>query len=275
MTSLEVPGARLYYESAGKGPPLVMIPGANGDADVFKPVGEPLARHYTVITYDRRGFSRSRLLGPQDYRCRLETDADDVRRLIEHLSDEPATVFGASSGALVAFEVLIRHPWVVDTLVAFEPPAVKQLPDGQIWIDFFSGVYTLWHQSGPGPALERFRGEAFAEADRMVMARARESGKGPQAAANAAYWFEHELRQYPAVELDLGGLRPHSERIVLAVGRDSVGYPCHRVNAALAERLGRDLVELPGGHVGFVAHPDEFARELLAALSPRHARHDH
>jgi hypothetical protein len=30
----------------------------------------------------------------------LETDADDTRRLIEHLAAEPATVFGTSSGAV-------------------------------------------------------------------------------------------------------------------------------------------------------------------------------
>ena len=98
MSILDVPGARLYYETVGRGPVMLMVPGANGSADPFKGVAEHLAAHYTVVTYDRRGFSRSQLDGPQGYDHRLETDADDVRRLIEHVSDEPATVFGASSG---------------------------------------------------------------------------------------------------------------------------------------------------------------------------------
>ncbi|MGH3803284.1 MAG: alpha/beta fold hydrolase [Pseudonocardiaceae bacterium] len=59
-----------------------------------------------VVTYDRRGFSRSQLDGPRDYDHRLEIDADDIRRLIEHLSDEPATIFGSSSGGVVVLEVL-------------------------------------------------------------------------------------------------------------------------------------------------------------------------
>ncbi|WP_419179557.1 alpha/beta fold hydrolase [Rhodococcus opacus] len=100
-----------------------MIPGANGVADAFRMVAGHLAERYTVALYDRRGFSRSHLDGPRDYDRRLETDADDVRRLIEHLSDEPATVFGVSSGGIVALEVLTRHPSVVRTLVPFEPPA--------------------------------------------------------------------------------------------------------------------------------------------------------
>jgi hypothetical protein len=80
---LKVPGARLYYETHGSGPVMLMVPGAPGTADIFKMVAEHLSEYYTVVTYDRRGFSRSQLDGPQDYSHRLETDADDVRRLIE------------------------------------------------------------------------------------------------------------------------------------------------------------------------------------------------
>src|SRR5262249_12740700 len=82
MSILAVPGARLYYETHGSGPLLLMIPGAPGTADVFTRVTDHLAAHYTVVTYDRRGFSRSQRDGSQDYDHRLETDADDVWRLI-------------------------------------------------------------------------------------------------------------------------------------------------------------------------------------------------
>ena len=89
---------------------MLMVPGATGEADSFKMVTEHLAAHYTVVTYDRRGFSRSRLDGPQDYDHRLETDADDVRRLIEHVSDEPATIFGAEIAGHFHWEVQKRDP---------------------------------------------------------------------------------------------------------------------------------------------------------------------
>lgn len=266
MGILEVPGARLYHEAHGSGPLMLMVPGANGDADIFKMVGRHLAARHTVVTYDRRGFSRSQLDGPQDYERRLQTDADDVRRLIEHLSDEPATVFGGSSGAIVALEVLARHPSVVRALVPFEPPAVRVLPDGQKWVDFFFGVYDLYRRSGIEPALMTFREHAFAESDRRVMARARKRKNGEHILPNTTYWFEHELRQYPPVDLDLDSLEAHADRIVPAVGRESRGYPCYEANVELAKKLGRDVIELPGGHAGYVAHPAEFARELLEAL---------
>ncbi|HEX9387216.1 MAG TPA: alpha/beta fold hydrolase, partial [Anaerolineales bacterium] len=118
MSTLTVPGAQLYFEVIGDGPLLIMIPGAAGRGEVFRPLVSPLAERYQVVTYDRRGFSRSELDGPQDYDHRLDTDADDVRHLIEQLTDKPAVVFGNSSGATVALEVLVRYPERVDTVVA-------------------------------------------------------------------------------------------------------------------------------------------------------------
>jgi len=267
MSILDVPGARLYYETHGSGPLLLMVPGANGDADIFQGVTEHLAAHYTVVTYDRRGFSRSHLDGPQDDDHRLETDADDVRRLIEHVSDEPATIFGSSSGGVVVLDVLTHHPSVVRTLIPFEPAAVRQLPDGQQWVDFFYGVYDLYRQSGMEPALKAFREHAFAASDRQVMARARDPKHSVYILANATYWFEHELRQYPAVDLDLDALDAHAGRIVLVAGRESRGYPAYEVNVALGKKLGRDVIELPGGHVGYVTQPAAFAREVVQALA--------
>jgi acetyltransferase/esterase len=263
-TILEVPGARLYYETQGSGPVMLMVPGATGTADSFRSVTKHLAERYTVVIYDRRGFSRSKLDGPQDYTHRLETDADDARRLIEHLSDAPATVFGSSSGGIIAFKVLTRHPSVVRTLVPHEPPAVRQLADGQKWVDFFFGVYDLYRQSGMEPALKKFREQAFPELDQYAMARA---PKNEYTVANATYWFEHELRQYPAVDLDLDALKAHADRIVLMAGRESRGYPTYEVNVVLGKKLSRELIELPGGHIGHLTQPAEFARELVQALA--------
>lgn len=269
MSILDVPGARLYYETRGSGPLLVMIPGAGGHGDVFAMVAEHLAAHYTVVTYDRRGFSRSRLNGPQDYDHRLAADADDVRRLIEHLGDEPAIIFGTSSGGIVALEVLARHPSVVRTLIPYEPAAISALPDGQKWIDFFHSVYDLYRTSGIQAALQKFREQAFAEADRQTMGRVADAQGSEQLQANAIYWFEHELRQYPALEVDIDTLTTHADRIVLASGRESHGRPAHQVNVELGKKLGLHVTEMPGGHVGFLAHPAEFADALVQALARR------
>src|SRR5262249_61489079 len=121
----------------------------------------------------------------QDCAHRAETDAAAVRLLIGHLTDEPGILFGASSGGIVVLEVLIRHTSVVRTLLPFEPPAVRQLPDGQTWLEFFAEVYDLYRRSGMKPALERFS-QAFVESDRQILAaRARAGGDGRDSAGYA------------------------------------------------------------------------------------------
>ena len=268
MSTLHVPGARLHYETRGSGPLLLMIPGATGSADAFNAVANHLSEHLQVVTYDRRGFSRSVLNGPQNYELRLDTDADDALALIEHSGAERASVFGSSSGAIVALQLLTRHPSAVRTVIACEPPLVKQLSNGQEWLDVFLRLHGLYRQSGIQAALQEFREQVLTRSDRQPLARATDETNRSQAVANTLYWLEHELRQYPAVEIDIERLTTHVARIHLAVGRESAGYPAHDSTVVLADRLGTDVIALRGGHLGFVSQPAEFARELSDTLVP-------
>jgi acetyltransferase/esterase len=277
MSYFEVPGARLYYETRGAGPLLLLIPGANGDANAFPPLANRLAADFTVVTYDRRGYTRSLLDGAQDYPHRLETDANDARRLIEHLADEPATVFGTSSGAVIALQLLIDHPQAVRAVVAFEPAAMKLIPDGERWITFLNEIYALYRQSGPAPARALFVKRCFAEVDHPIMSRTPAPEHAATAIANANYFFEREVRQYTAVELDMEKLSQRAEMIIPAVGLASNDFPDGQIARALSVRLGRGLLELPDGHVGYATSSEEFASRLLrrlkeeAAISGQHA----
>ena len=263
---LEVPGARLYYETRGAGPLLLLIPGANGDANGFPPLAGRLAADFTVVSYDRRGYTRSILDGVQDYAHRLETDADDARRLIEHLAAEPATVFGTSSGAVIALQLLIDHPQAVRALVAFEPAAFRLLPDGEKWIAFENEVYELYRRSGPAPARGLFVQRLFAEVDHPIMSRAPAPEHATTVTANANYFFEREMRQYIAAELDMGKLLQRAQVVIPAMGLASADFPDGRAARALSLRLRRELLELPDGHVGYITSTEEFARRLVQRL---------
>ena len=267
MSTFKVPGAQLYYEVSGDGPLLILIPGAAGTGEVFRPLVRSLAERYQVVTYDRRGFSRSELDGPQDYDHRLDTDADDVRRLIEQLTNKPAIVFGNSSGAIVALQVLIRYPERVDIVVPHEPPLVNLLPDAAKWRACFDGVYDIYRQFGVTKAMHQFASETLGSEDSKVMARTMKLHTNEQNLANATYWMEYELRQYPRVELDLDALRAHAGQIILVGGRDSQDQMTYQPGKVLAQTLGLDIVKLPGGHLGFIDPPAEFAKELMDALS--------
>jgi acetyltransferase/esterase len=266
MSTLKVPGAQLSYEVEGSGPLLILIPGASGVGEVFRQVAHDLSARYQVVTYDRRGFSRSQLDGPQDYDHRLSTDADDVRRLIEHLTDKPATVFGNSSGAIVALEVLTHYPERVQTVVAHEPPVVLLLPDAAKWLAFFDGVYDTYREDGVPKAMHQFASGIVGSGDRQVIERSMAKQANEYTMKNAAYWMEHELRQYPRVELDLDAFAAHARQLVPACGRDSQDQMTYQPNKVLARQLGLDIVDLPGGHLGFMSSPTERAKELMKAL---------
>lgn len=266
MSVLNVPNARLHYETRGSGPLLIMIPGATGDARVFTTVGEHLAEHHTVLTYDRRGFSRSPLDGPQDYSRRLATDVDDVARLIEHHGGGPATVFGTSSGAVIALTVLSRHPSLVGALAAYEPASMTLLPDRDREVEFIDYLYDLYRSQGVLPALRAFHERNLTPSDREFLATVADSGMEHRH-ANATYWFERELRQYPTVELDLDTLGSYADRIVLMAGEDSRNYPTYQVIVELGRRIGRGIIETPGGHTACGSHPSQFSRTLHQALT--------
>jgi pimeloyl-ACP methyl ester carboxylesterase len=88
--TLDVPGARLYYEVRGQGPLLVLV-GAPMDAGSFGPLAELLAGDYTMLTTDPRGINRSPVDDPgQD--STPEMRADDLSRLVAHLDLGPAAL---------------------------------------------------------------------------------------------------------------------------------------------------------------------------------------
>ncbi len=80
--TLKVPGASLYYEVRGSGPVLLMMPGGPADATTFRRIENNLASRYSVVTYDPRGLSHSKLDEPLDDSKMVQIFADDVHRLL-------------------------------------------------------------------------------------------------------------------------------------------------------------------------------------------------
>ncbi|MGV9778777.1 alpha/beta fold hydrolase [Streptosporangium sp. NPDC003464] len=155
---LKVPGAELYYEVRGSGPVLLLICGGIYDAAGYTGLAERLAGRYTVVTYDRRGNSRSPLAGAPE-RQSIEVHGDDAYRVLTAVgvtADEPAYVFGNSSGAVIGLELAARHPEQVRALVAHEPPVLGLLPDRDHWHAVIQEVEDTFLKEGAGPAMQVF-----------------------------------------------------------------------------------------------------------------------
>jgi pimeloyl-ACP methyl ester carboxylesterase len=124
----EVAGTRLYAEVRGSGPAVLLIGAADEDAEFYRPVAERLAGELTVVTYDRRGTRRS---GREDWPGGGSAQhADDAAALLAALGIDRVTVVGFSAGAIVALQVALRHPQLVQTAFCFEPGYFRLVPGG-------------------------------------------------------------------------------------------------------------------------------------------------
>ena len=265
---LTVPGARLYYKVRGSGPLLLLLQGGGGDADASEGIASRLLEQFTVVTYDRRGLSRSRLDEGTDAPSSLETHSDDVHRLLAALSTEPVFLVGHSIGAVIGLDLVARHPEQVRVLVAHEPPATQLLPDEERTYAEHAQkeVEETYHRDGATAAVKKMG--ALVRAD----ARNREPGvKMPaptsQTAANLAFFLTHDEPATRRHRLDIAALEAAPTRIVFVGGRDSRGVWTRRSAEELAKRLGAEFLEFPGDHNGFTFHPRAFATGLREILS--------
>lgn len=268
--TLDVPGATLYYEVRGSGPVLLLISGGAGDSGMYAGLFDDLTAHHTVVTYDPRPFSRSRLRGPVGDQ-RVAEWADDALRLLDHVAPgESASVMGCSAGAIVALDLLARYPDRLTRVVAHEPPLVELLDDPAPHRAVFAEVREICRTEGVGPAMVRF-GEGLGEqrpeedafelpADVVEMA--------ARMHANQPVFLEHVLCPFTSTIPDVNALHAAAHKLVPAVGRLSADQVAiHDPAVRLAALLDRPLNEFPGGHMAALERPRSFAQHLLKALA--------
>ena len=110
-------GAIVYYETIGRGPPLMVLHGGPGAPHgYFLPYLLPLARHHRLVFMDERGSGRSeRLVNFKGYTMdNLACDADAVRRA---LGLNTVDVMGHSFGGILAQAYAIKYPSTVRRLI--------------------------------------------------------------------------------------------------------------------------------------------------------------
>jgi pimeloyl-ACP methyl ester carboxylesterase len=264
--TLSVPGADLYYEVTGTGPVLMMI-GLPVDHTEFAKVVPLVADRYTVVTYDPRGFSLSRIEDP-DQDSTPELVADDVHRVLAAVTTEPAYLLGSSGGAVTALALVTRHPEQLRVVVAHEPPLLELLPDAAELRAKTEDIYDTFRREGQGPAWMKFAALISPDFDPAEMFEA----MGPptaQTIANGERMLAHSLRPTSLHSPDLAALRAVADRIVVGVGAATAGQVANRTARALAARLEQPVVEFPGHHEGFVSDPEPFAAKLVEVLEAR------
>jgi proline iminopeptidase len=109
-------GKKIWYESAGEGQPLLLIPGAGGSHDYFHPFFTPLERSFRVIYFDGYGRGNSeRGKSPSEYT--FDRDLDEIEALRQALHLGKIIVYGHSYGGFVAQAYALKYPDSVSKLV--------------------------------------------------------------------------------------------------------------------------------------------------------------
>ena len=111
---------RLFVETEGSGPPLVLLPAIPGvDHAWFHPYLSSLAPETTVVYYDAAGCGRSE--APPGPRATLEGAVADLEALREALGHERIDLLGHGFGAAVAVRYAERHPQRAGRLILVGP----------------------------------------------------------------------------------------------------------------------------------------------------------
>ncbi|MFE0690563.1 alpha/beta fold hydrolase [Streptomyces xiamenensis] len=147
-------GTTIAFRRSGSGPAVILVASALADRSDGAKLAGLLARHFTVINYDRRGRGAS----GDGARYAVEREIEDIAALLEHCGGS-ASVFGSSSGAVLALRAaaagldiprlaLYEPPFAVDG-DAFGPPA-----------DFAGRIDALLTEDRRGDAVKLFMTKA-------------------------------------------------------------------------------------------------------------------
>lgn len=127
----EVNGLKMYYEIYGEGKPLVLIHGGGSTIQTtFGRIIPSLAKHRQLIAVELQAHGRT---SDRDSEVSFEQDADDVAALLKNLNILKADIFGFSNGGTTALQIAIRHPELVDKLVAASALGKRNGVPSQFW----------------------------------------------------------------------------------------------------------------------------------------------
>jgi len=102
-------GAKLYYEEAGRGTPIVFAHEFSGDFRSWEAQLRYFSRRYRCIAYNARGYPPSEVPASASKYSHIIA-ADDIRAVMRHLGVTKAHIVGCSMGAYATIMFGLRYP---------------------------------------------------------------------------------------------------------------------------------------------------------------------
>lgn len=251
--TVEYEGCDLRYWSQGIGPLLIMVPGGGGDGKIYNNLFPLLDKHFTIATYDRRQMSSSKVAVKRQ--LNPDQQARDIIAVMKALGREKTSVFANSGGGLIAFQLAIAHPEVIEDMIIHEAPTTSLLPDATYHLNRTFEIMDLFKEQGIEAAMKYFATEmrGYERSGPLVI-------NEPE---NVANWFENEFLQFTIWCPDLRPIAQNHVSIAVAAGEGSLDAFYARTTVPQAEILGCPRIVLPGNHTAFDNMPEAFAAALL------------
>lgn len=266
MPEAQANGVSLWYELDGSGDPLVLVHGSWLDATDWRPLVERLAGSFRVLTYDRRGHSRSEDPGTQGS---VDQDGDDLAALLETLDLAPAHAVTNSFGGNVALRLATRRPQLFRSLCCHEPPLFALLADDP------DGLAVLQRT---GASLQGVAGK-IAASDREGAARqfVEEVVLGPgaydglprelrDAMVRNAPTFLDELQDPTQGQIDEAALARLEMPVHLTIGEGAPPFFARVIDRLASLIPGATRETLDGGHTPHTVTPERYAETIAGFI---------
>ena len=254
-----VGGAKVHYERAGTGYPLVLLHGLVGSARNWRSNIDFLARYANVFALDLCNMGESDRVPGLD--SSLEATADRIAATMDALGLREADIAGHSHGGAIAMMLAARHPVRVRRLILFAP-ANPYCDLGRHLIRFYQTRFGVWFAKQipffprmlKAVALSRMYGDPKRVPDQAL--------EGYIGGLHVPGTVDHILSIVRGWSTDMthlrGVLAQLAEKPTLMIWGDRD----RAVGLASARQLGRalkrsSLLVLPGvGHIAFEEMPD-------------------
>lgn len=165
MPTFDTQGARIAYDVAGEGPPVLMIHGFPQTREMWAPIVPSLAAAHTVVTADLRGYGASMRPEGGVETMTFRAMGADMAALMEHLGHERFDLVGHDRGARVAYRLARDNAQSVKSLTLMDIAPTDWLIDN--WDYRIARSYYHWtFLAQPAPLPERLIGadpDAFFE----------------------------------------------------------------------------------------------------------------
>ncbi len=158
MPEAMINGQKIHYDdTGGDGVPVILAHGFLMDLEMFVPQVAVLAPEFRVITWDERGFGKTRFDGqPFTY----WDSANDCLGLMDHLGIEQAIVGGMSQGGYLSLRVALTAPHRVRALVLIDTQAASEDP---ALTAGYQQMLDTWAAVGPVDELAKWKARSHGD----------------------------------------------------------------------------------------------------------------